>query len=218
MNGQQTERLDARPAQGSATRQASVARAAALLREGALVAFPTDTVYGLGAALDQPQAVRQLYRAKGRPSEKAIPILLADARDLPLVTKVVPDWVQPLIARFWPGGLTLILRKGTNVPSAVSALPTVAVRLPDLSLTRQIIAAVGMPLAVTSANRSGQPSPRTATEVMAQLAGRIAALVDGGSCPGGVPSTILDCTADPPRVLRVGAIPVAALQALTPLA
>jgi len=218
MDGWQTERLDARPTQSAATRRASVARAAALLREGALLAFPTDTVYGLGAAFDQPQAVRALYRAKDRPSEKAIPILLADARDLSLVTASVPNWVEPLIARFWPGGLTLILHKSVTVSPAVSALSTVAVRLPDLSLTRQIIAAAGMPLAVTSANRSGQPSPRTATEVMAQLGGRITALVDGGPCPGGVSSTILDCTADPPRVLRVGAIPVAALQTLAPLA
>ena len=119
---------------------------------------------------------------------------------------------------FWPGGLTLIVPKGSAVPPEVSSTPTVAVRLPDLALTRQIIAAVGAPVAATSANRSGQPDALTAGEVMAQLKGRIAAVVDGGPCPGGIPSTILDCTTDPPRVLRKGAIPVETLRKYTPLA
>jgi L-threonylcarbamoyladenylate synthase len=206
-----TERLDAR-------QKSSIARAAKLLKAGELVAFPTDTVYGVAAVATQPGAVARLYVAKGRPPEKAIPILLADADDLPTVAGEIIDLARQIIAHFWPGGLTLILPKGKAVPHEISPTDSVAVRLPDFPLTRQIIAAVGTPLAVTSANRSGQPSPRTADEVLAQLAGRIAAVVDGGPCPGGVPSTIVDCTCDPPRILREGAISPEALRQFVPVA
>ncbi len=190
-----------------ATFRASITRAGELLKAGELVAFPTDTVYGVAAVVTQPGAVARLYVAKERPPEKSIPILLADVDDLDKIVTEVGTPVRRLIDRFWPGGLTLILPKSNIVPPEVSSTPSVAVRLPDFALTRQLISAVGVPLAVTSANRSSQPSPRTAAEVMAQLGGRIAAVLDGGPCPGGVPSTILDCTMDPPRVLRVGAIP-----------
>lgn len=210
-----TELLDA-TAEETSSYRASIARAAGLLRAGELVAFPTDTVYGVAAVADQPGAVARLYVAKGRPPEKAIPLLLADVQDLGAVVDQVGDRVHRLVARFWPGGLTLILPKSDAVPAEVSPTPNVAVRLPDLPLTRQIIAAVGTPLAVTSANQSGQPSTRTAAEVMAQLGGRIAAVIDGGTCPGGVPSTILDCTTDPPRVLRTGAISLEILHQVTP--
>ena len=200
-----TELLDA-------TKATSIARAADLLQSGELVAFPTDTVYGVAAIVSQPSAVARLYTTKGRPAEKPIAILLADLRDLGSVATETSDLVQRLIVQFWPGGLTLILPKSNKVPAEVSPTANVAVRLPDLPLTRQIIAAVGTPLAVTSANLSGQPSPRTADEVMAQLGGSITAIVDGGPCPGGVPSTILDCTIDPPRILRVGAVPTEILR------
>jgi L-threonylcarbamoyladenylate synthase len=196
----------------------SVTRAATLLKAGQLVALPTDTVYGVAAAVDQPRAVTQLYTAKERPPEKAIPILLADVADLQTVAAQVSTLVTRLAAQFWPGGLTLILPKSTAVPPEVSPKPSVAVRLPDLALTRHIIGAVGTPLAVTSANRSGQPSPRTAEGVLLQLGGRVAAVVDGGTCPGGVPSTILDCTLDPPHVLRAGAISVESLRRFTAIA
>ncbi len=197
------------------TRQRSVVRAAELLNAGKLVAFPTDTVYGVAAIVNQPSAVTKLYAAKERPPEKAIPILIADENDLAMVVTEVSDVVRHLVAQFWPGGLTLILPKSNAVPPEVSPTPNVAVRLPALTLARQVITAVGTPLAVTSANRSGQPSPRTASEVMTQLGGRVAAVLDGGTCPGGVPSTILDCTTDPPRVLRVGAVSVESLLKVT---
>lgn len=197
--------------------RASIARAADILKAGKIVAFPTDTVYGVGAIPSQPGAVARLYVAKDRPPDKAIPILLADVDDLYAVVTEVSDTVRRLIDRFWPGGLTLVLPKSRKIPSEVSPTATVAVRLPDLPLTRDVIAAVGSPLAVTSANRSGQPSPRTAAEALAQLGNRIAAVLDGGTCPGGVPSTILDCTTDPPRLLRAGAIPVEALYRFTAL-
>jgi L-threonylcarbamoyladenylate synthase len=206
-----TELLDA-------SQEASVARAVELLRAGELVALPTDTVYGVAAIADRPSAVARLYVAKGRPPERAIPLLLAHPDDLNAVAAEVSDLVRRLATHLWPGGLTLIVPKGAAVPSEVSFTPTVAVRLPDLALTRKIIAAVGTPVAVTSANRSGQPDARTAGEVLDQLGGRIAAVVDGGPSPGGVPSTILDCTTTPPRVLRAGAISVETLRQFTPLA
>jgi L-threonylcarbamoyladenylate synthase len=202
----------------NATRADDVARAVALLQEGELVAFPTDTVYGVAAIANRPSSVARIYVAKGRPPERAIPLLLAHPRDLDVVAEEVSGLVRRLVARFWPGGLTLIVHKSNAVPLEVSLASTVAVRVPDMLLARKIIAAVGAPVAVTSANRSGQPDARTASEALAQLGGRIAAVVDGGPSPGGVPSTILDCTVNPPCVLRVGAIPVEALLQFTPLA
>jgi L-threonylcarbamoyladenylate synthase len=199
-------------------RWASIARVAHILKSGRLVAFPTDTVYGVAAVPDRPGAVASLYVAKERPPDKAIPVLLADVHDLYAVVTEASDLVRCLIDRFWPGGLTLVLPKSSIVPSELSPKATIAVRMPALSLTREIISAVGSPLAVTSANRSGQPSPRTAAAVMAQLGGRIAAVLDGGTCPGGVPSTILDCTTEPPRLLRAGAVPLEALRQFTAVA
>ena len=202
----ETEILNAKPGIGCIYRT-SITHAAKLLRAGELVAFPTDTVYGVAAVISKPAAVAQLYVAKRRPPGKAIPILIADANDLNTIVTEINELVRRLIARFWPGRLTLILPKSSRVPAEVSQTPNVAVRLPDLTLAREIIAAAGTPLAVTSANRSGEPSSRTAREVLAQLGDRVAAVVDGGTCPGGMPSTILDCTANPPRIVRAGAIP-----------
>jgi L-threonylcarbamoyladenylate synthase len=169
------------------------------------VAFPTDTVYGLGTlAFDGPMALR-LYVAKDRLPEKAIPILIADRSDLERVAMDVPTIAYRLMDRFWPGALTLVVPKLPGVPLEVSASETVAVRIPDLELTRALMRLTG-PLAVTSANRSAGPNPRTAQEVLSQLAGRVDAIVDGGLTPGGVPSTVLDCTQAIPRILRAGAI------------
>jgi L-threonylcarbamoyladenylate synthase len=196
----------------------SIIRAAELLRYGELVAFPTDTVYGVAAIADRPSAVARLYFVKGRPPEKPIPILVADVDDLGSVVTEISGLARRLMTSFWPGGLTLVLPKRNTVPLEVSAARGVAVRLPDLKLAREIISTVGIPLAVTSANRSGRPNAHTAEDVMAQLGGRIAAIVDGGTCPGGVPSTILDCTTEPPRILRDGAIPVEALRQFTEIA
>ena len=202
-------------AENGENHSANIARAVKMLAAGELVAFPTDTVYGVAALVSRPDAVTRLYAAKNRPPDKAVPSLLANAGDLEIVASTVSDCVRGLVARFWPGGLTLILPKSDIVPPEVSSSPSVAVRLPDLALTRQVISAVGSPLAVTSANRSGQPSPCTAADVMAQLGGRISAILDGGACPGGIPSTILDCTIDPPHILRAGAVTIEALRRFT---
>ena len=179
-------------------------RAAQLLREQRLVAFPTDTVYGLGTlAFDGPTALK-LYVAKERPPEKAIPILIADITDLDQIAIDVPPIARQLMETFWPGALTLVVPKQPHIPVEVSATNTVAVRMPDLDLARDLLRLTG-PLAVTSANRSAGPNPRTAQEVLDQLAGRIDAIVDGGQTPGGVPSTVVDCTPMTPTILREGA-------------
>jgi len=184
----------------------SIAEAVRILSAGGLVAFPTDTVYGVGAHAFQPQAVEKIYAAKIRPRDKAIPLLLAKPDDLSLVAESFLPTVWPLVERFWPGGLTLVLRKRAIVSAAVSPGPTVAVRVPDHPVTQALIAALGTPLAATSANLAGDPSPVTAQEVVGELAGRIELILDGGPCPGGIPSTVLNLTTDPPTILRSGAI------------
>jgi len=193
----------------------SLERAAELLRAGQLVAFPTDTVYGVGALAFNAASVAAIYVAKQRPPEKALPILVADEADLLRITSSVPDVAHRLIAHFWPGGLTLVLPKRPDVPEIVSADMTLAVRIPDLDLARALMRLTG-PLAATSANRSGQPSPITASDVMIQLGGRIAAVLDGGPCPGGTPSTVVDCVSSPTRVVREGAVSLADLRRVVP--
>ena len=178
--------------------------AAQLLREHRLVAFPTDTVYGLGTLAFDGPAVLQLYVAKERPPEKAIPILIADLADLGQVALNVPSSAYRLMEVFWPGALTNVVPKQPHIPVEVSTVDTVAVRMPDLDLARQLLRLTG-PLAVTSANRSAGTNPCTAQDVLDQLAGRIAAIVDGGQTPGGVPSTVVDCTQAAPVILREGA-------------
>ncbi len=178
--------------------------AAQLLREQRLVAFPTDTVYGLGTLAFDGPTVLKIYAAKERPPEKAIPILIADVADLDQVAVNVPPIAYRLMEAFWPGALTIVVPKQPHLPVEVSATNTVAVRMPDLDLARDLMRRTG-PLAVTSANRSAGPNPRTVREVLDQLAGRIDAIVDGGQTPGGVPSTVIDCTQAAPVILREGA-------------
>jgi L-threonylcarbamoyladenylate synthase len=172
----------------------AVEEAAAELARGGLVAFPTDTVYGLAAGHDH---LRKLYVAKERPKEKRISILLSDASNLEASALVSPA-ARALAEKFWPGPLTLVLvapRRGT-----------IAFRVPDHPLARRLIAASGGGLPVTSANRSGHSDARTAQEVIEQLDGRIALVLDGGRTTGGVPSTVVDCTSDEIKIVREGAI------------
>jgi L-threonylcarbamoyladenylate synthase len=181
------------------------ARAVALLRDGQLVAFPTDTVYGVGAVIWNAQAVRRLYEVKLRPAGKAIPVLLADVADLSLVARDLSQTVLGLVERLWPGPLTVVVPRAESVPDEVTAGgATVAVRVPDHDLARALIRAAGAPLATTSANLSGQQSPVTARQVAAQLSSRIPLVLDGGPCPGGVASTIVDLTGSKPVILRPG--------------
>ena len=192
-------------------------RAVAVLKAGGLVSFPTDTVYGLAALPWNTDAVARLYEAKHRPSDRPIPLLLSDVGQLGHVAVLLPRFkrqCRQLIARFWPGGLTLVLPKTDVVSDTISPGPTVAVRVPDLPLARDLIRGAGGVLAVTSANISGQLSPITAQEVEEQLGDRIDLILDGGPSRGGVPSSILDCTVFPPLLLRRGAICEEALRAV----
>jgi L-threonylcarbamoyladenylate synthase len=183
----------------------TTSRALAVLMAGGLVAFPTDTVYGVGALAFNGEAVEAIYTAKDRPLEKAIPVLIGDASDLDRVGKDIPDSAHRLAARFWPGPLTILVPKRADLPDAVSNTPTVGVRVPDHEAARGILRAAG-PMAVTSANISGGPSPVTAQEVFEQLGGRIPLIIDGGRTPGGVPSTLVDCTTPQLQLLREGPV------------
>ena len=186
-----------------ATQPDAIEQALRILRAGGLAAFPTDPVYGVGALAFDGPAVESIYAAKDRPVEKAIPILIADADDLDKVAVDIPPMARILAARFWPGPLTLVVPKQPTLPEAVSATATVAVRIPDHPVARALLRAAG-PMAVTSANLSGQPSPVEAEEVLRQLNGRIPLVLDGGVTPGGIPSTLVDCLGAEPVLLREG--------------
>lgn len=190
----------------------SIAEAIGALRRGGLVAIPTDTVYGLAAELWNEQAVARIYAAKGRPEIKAIPVLLSGVEALPEVAQPAPDFVLELARRFWPGPLTVVLPRRPEIPEVVSPTATIGVRVPDQAFARELLAAAG-PLAVTSANRSGRPGARTASEVLAELGDSIELVVDGGRTPGGVPSTVVDCTESRPRLLREGPISLEQIEA-----
>lgn len=188
-----------------ATDPRAIPLALEILRGGGLVAFPTDTIYGLGALAHDGNAIESIYLAKERPPEKAIPILIWNAADLDKVAADVPNIARRLAARFWPGPLTLVIPKRADLPEAVSATATIGVRVPDHAVTRTLLQAAG-PMAVTSANRSGGGNARRAEEVLAQLNGRILLILDGGETPGGAASTVVDCTGAEPVILREGPV------------
>ena len=183
----------------------TISHALAVLNAGGLVAFPTDTVYGVGALAFDGTAIESIYTAKDRPVEKAIPILIGDISDVGTVGIDIPETARKLASRFWPGPLTILVPKRGDLPQAVSATSTVGVRVPDHEVARALLRAVG-PMAVTSANISGRPSPVTADDVYEQLVGRIPLIIDGGKTPGGVPSTLVDCTTPTLNILREGPI------------
>ncbi len=181
----------------------AVKRALQVLAGGGLVAFPTDTVYGLGALAFDAQGVDQLFMAKERQAEKAIAVLLANPADLKQVTLDMPDSARILAERFWPGPLTLVVSRHPNLPKNISPWPTIGVRMPDHPVALALLQASG-PLAVTSANLSGQPSATNAQEVLRQLGVRVDLIIDGGETIGGVPSTVVDCTGPSLKILRTG--------------
>jgi L-threonylcarbamoyladenylate synthase len=189
----------------------AIPRALEILRAGGLVAFPTDTVYGLGCLAFNQTAIESIYIAKDRPLEKAIPILIADVDDLDKVADSVPALARHLASRFWPGPLTLILPKRADRPAAVSATATVGVRAPNHEVARALLRAAG-PMAVTSANLSGRESPCTVSEVIRQLTGRIPIVLDGGETRGGVASTVADVTGAEPVILRAGPVTLAQIK------
>jgi L-threonylcarbamoyladenylate synthase len=176
-----------------------------ILQKGGLVAFPTDTVYGVGSAAFNQAAIESIYVAKDRPLEKAIPILIADTDELDKVAKAVSPLARHIASCFWPGPLTLVFLKSEELPAAVSTTSTVGVRVPNHNTARALFRMAG-PMAVTSANLSGRENPCTAEDVFRQLYGRIPLILDGGKTPGGIPSTVVDVSRDEPILLREGPI------------
>jgi len=176
------------------------------------VVFPTDTVYGLAALPFQSQYIERLYVVKGRSSQKAIAILLGNLDHLDRVTSTMNPMAMRLAKRFWPGPLTLVVSRHPNLPSVLTPDDTIGVRMPDHPVALNLLRQAG-PLAVTSANLSGRENAVTAQEVLNQLRGRIHLLLDGGRVPGGIPSTVVDCTGDQPILLRKGPVTLEAIQA-----
>lgn len=182
-------------------------RAVASLRVGEVIALPTDTVYGIGASLDHPEAIERIFAIKGREETKAIPLLVSDPGQLARLSEASNPVAEALADAYWPGGLTIVVRASALVPPVVRrGLPTVGVRMPDDRLALAVIAAAGGVLAVTSANRSGEREARSAAEVRAALGDEVACVVDGGPSPIGVASTVVDVTGPEPVILRQGAI------------
>ncbi len=195
----------------------AISDARRLLHQGQVVAFPTDTVYGLGTHAFLPDAVAALYAAKNRPLSKAIPVLIARTDDVSRVASAVPAVTWQLAEEFWPGSLTIVLPCAEELPAIVtSGGDTVAVRCPHHPIPLTLMNAIDAPLAATSANLSGQPPPTAARQVAAQLAGRLPLIIDGGVSPGGVPSTVVDLSTCPPRLLRTGAVAAHQLRQLLP--
>ena len=181
--------------------------AARIIKNGGLVALPTETVYGLGADGLNPEAVAQIFQVKGRPQDNPLILHIAEAKDMEALCHHIPDSAYKLAEKFWPGPLTMVLPARDCVPKCTTAgLPTVAIRCPDSAVTREIIRLAGVPIAAPSANLSGKPSTTTARHVLDDHRGKIPLIVDGGPCRVGVESTIVDLTEERPRLLRPGGI------------
>lgn len=187
--------------------QQQIKQGISILKGGGVVAFPTDTVYGLGACVGDRQAVERVYELKKRPLTVALPLLLADTTQISEVAANVSQIAWLLIRRFLPGALTLVLPKSDTLPDIITAgSRTVAVRIPAHPVPIALSEGIGAPIVGTSANLSGKPSALTAGEVYSQFGDRIDLVVDGGRCPGGKESTIVDLTGEKPVILREGAI------------
>jgi L-threonylcarbamoyladenylate synthase len=190
-----------------------IQEAAEILRQGGVVAFPTETVYGLGADGLNPEAVAKIFKAKGRPADNPLIMHVAQQKEIDLLAREIPPLAERLMELFWPGPLTLILPKSRCVPDIVTAgLDTVAVRMPAHPIALAFLKAARVPVAAPSANLSGKPSPTIGTHVLKDLAGKIDAVVDGGKTSVGLESTVLDLTSDPPVILRPGGVTLEQLQ------
>ncbi len=194
----------------AASHPEAIPQALDLLKQGELVAFPTDTVYGLATDVRNVQAIERLYLAKDRETSKAIAVLIGSIEDLAQVTVHLPPAALRLVEAFWPGPLTIIVERHPDLPDNLSPLPTVGVRMPDHPVALALLNASG-PLAVTSANLSNAADTTSAQSVLEQLAGRVALVLDGGRTSGGVPSTVVDCTRPDALILRPGPISAEAI-------
>jgi len=179
-----------------------------ILKKGGVIAFPTETVYGIGVSIAAAAAAERIYQIKGRAKLKALPLVLSNVAQVSEVAIDVPDMVWILAERFWPGPLTVIVKKSARVPDSItSGGKTVAIRVSSHPVAVALVAGLGVPITGTSANLSGKPSPVTAVEVFNQLGHTVDLIIDGGKCPGGIESTIIDLTKNPPMIIREGAIP-----------
>jgi L-threonylcarbamoyladenylate synthase len=197
----------------SADHPNAIQHAVDVLRNNGLVAFPTDTVYGLAAPVQNIESIERLYGVKGRNNTKAIAVLLGDNDQLTTVAVDLSKSTQKVAQHFWPGPLTMIVPRHPSLPEILAPLPTIGVRIPDHPVALALLKAAG-PLAVTSANISGADNTMTAKQVMKQLKGRVHLIIDGGRTPGGVPSTVIDCTTPEPEILREGPISLKQLRAI----
>jgi L-threonylcarbamoyladenylate synthase len=186
--------------------QREIEKAVKILQKGGVIAFPTDTVYGLGADAFNPTAVERIYNIKNRPKYQQLPLLIADVKQLTALAEPIPEIAWFLARRFWPGGLTLVLSKKDSVPAYLASGLSIAVRIPNHPVCRALIQHLRNPLIGTSANISGQPAALTAEEVGQQLGGKIDLIINRSQCPGGKESTIVDVTHEPPVILRQGII------------
>lgn len=180
-----------------------------IIHNGGLVAFPTETVYGLGADATNVEAVKKIFEAKGRPQDNPLIVHVEDFESIKEYVLEIPNIAQEIMNAFWPGPLTIILKKSDKIPDITSAgLDSVGIRMPANTIALQLIKAAGVPIAAPSANISGKPSPTEVDRCIEDLLGKIDCIVGGGSCEVGLESTIIDCTVDPPCILRPGAITV----------
>ena len=187
--------------------QREIEKGVKILQKGGVIAFPTDTVYGLGADAFNSTAVERIYEIKNRPKHRQLPLLIADVERLATLAEPIPEIAWFLARRFWPGGLTLVLPKTDSLPAYLAPGPTMAVRVPNHPVCLALIQHLGNPIIGTSANVSGQPAALTAEEVGQQLGGKIDFIINGGKCPGGKESTVVDVTHESPIILRQGIIP-----------
>lgn len=184
----------------------AITETAVAIQNGHLVVFPTDTVYGVGCNPFDEQAVGRLFAVKGRPLHKGIPILLADVTDLDKVARDISPLAQQLIDRFWPGPITVIVPKRSELPAAISDNDGVAVRIPDHLLARAVIRAAGGAVAATSANETGEPAAQTGQQALDALDGKVSIVLDAGPTDLSMASTVVDCMREPFRILRAGPI------------
>ncbi len=195
--------------------QDKINKAAGIIKEGGLAAFPTETVYGLGADALNPKAVAKIFEAKNRPLDDPLIVHIAEKNDLFKLTKRIPDTGHELVREFWPGPLTLVLKKSEIVPDIVTAgLDTVAIRMPANEVALSLIRAAARPVAAPSANLFGRPSPVTAQQVLDDLDDKIDIIIDGGRTVIGVESTVVDLTQSPPAILRPGGVGIESLKAI----
>jgi L-threonylcarbamoyladenylate synthase len=187
-------------------------RAKTVVEDGGLVAFPTDTVYGIACDPYNEDAINRLYAAKSRDRLKALPLLLSDASMVGRVARTIPECAKQLGVRFWPGALTLVLPRVPDLPTALGGGDTIAVRVPNHAELQAFLGSCRGALATSSANLSGRPDALAAQQAADYLGEHVGIIIDGGTTPGGIPSTVIDCTQDPPVILRVGAITKEAIQ------